>query len=461
MFHIDKGYEWLAFDISKKNFYLYILRVYALHSISTPRAMIEIKLQQQVAKIHRLNIYFILPDRALKSYGDDIKRLNNYCSVTLGLFEFRCLRRSGSNFSKLPQPFADALAKHNMVAALYDCDKQSGSYAFCNVDLAGDGDRVIDTIQTFVHDVCRRNIELIDAYVEQLKAASKERYNKRIEIYQYIQQRFRYAMKVVYMQKPQWRATDNTDIETLCSKIREVDAAIGAHKSDLYAQINADLTKYLTRANNSNKAVLAICKMEEYYGHITKSISDANLQALLVGTEMEIPTISAELVPTTLYGKSKKRYGIVISTDSVNTSVIFTVTNTAMLYFTALLRYKAGRPLYLKELFRPMRGGLSLKDKQLNKMLRTIYKTIIINEDTNAAEWIKKVGCKESKGHPLYQAKTNATVVINKAVDPAIANYCRLVSKSDERGESYYTFECPPENIRVDERLQKILDHLV
>jgi hypothetical protein len=144
-----------------------------------------------------------------------------------------------------------------------------------------------------------------------------------------------------------------------------------------------------------------------------------------------------------------------------------------MLYIAALLRYKAGRPLYLHELFNNSRGIQSKREGQRDKLrqwIKELYKIIVDMDNRTVDKWLKKISESVSvtdkslgvvrKTNPLYQAKSDANRCIKTALKlhSSATEYCLLQTKFDENNDSYYTFSCPVKNILVDENLIKLVD---
>lgn len=193
------------------------------------------------------------------------------------------------------------------------------------------------------------------------------------------------------------------------------------------------------------------------------------------------PLLYLRKIPTTHYRKKVERYGVLVNIEGKNVPIFFKDVDQQMLYISAMLRHKAGAPIYLHELFNNSRGGTQ-SDEQKRKFVKWIEKVYecVIDYAKNkvgyrsVATWLKKVADAGSpqveksngktilkkKANPLYQAKSDANRCVRTALRfyPTAMSYCMLQTKLDNNNYTYYTFYCPAENIRIDEDLQAIMD---
>ena len=180
------------------------------------------------------------------------------------------------------------------------------------------------------------------------------------------------------------------------------------------------------------------------------------------------PKIDICLITTTHYRKKAQKYGIVVTMEDAKIPIFFKDITQKMLYIAALLRYKAGSPLYLHELFNNSRGHLSRSNKQkalFKQWIKDLYNIVVDMDNRSVEAWLKKIPAKETmtsskKINPLYQAKSDANRCIKSALKlyPTYVSYCLLQTKFDKNNDSYYTFDCPVEKISVDENLQKLIE---
>ena len=106
--------------------------------------MIEVRHRQNILDIHPLVIYLMLSDSEYDRYSKNIKRINKYLGTTLGVFEYKCLRRSNADYSELPERFGNALRYSNVMVKLLGKQNNSNRYALDYIDLNTDGNSVLD-----------------------------------------------------------------------------------------------------------------------------------------------------------------------------------------------------------------------------------------------------------------------------------------------------------------------------
>jgi hypothetical protein len=204
---------------------------------------------------------------------------------------------------------------------------------------------------------------------------------------------------------------------------------------------------------------------------IKSSIDPSYLSKLKI---QRMPNLYIERIPTLRYKKEVMRYGVVVEIEGKRTPVMLNGTDQKMLYITALLRYKAGIPLYLHELYNNSRGSkaadIKVDRSKMKEWLTEVYNTIIDNDGNDAESWLNMVARagkqnlngeeKVRKSHPLPQAKSEANKRIENSLsgNPSAIDCCVLKTVMDENNVTYYSFDIPMEKIFLDEQLQHLLD---
>lgn len=187
-----------------------------------------------------------------------------------------------------------------------------------------------------------------------------------------------------------------------------------------------------------------------------------------------MPNLYIERIPTLRYKKEVMRYGVVVEIEGKRTPVMLNGTDQKMLYITALLRYKAGIPLYLHELYNNSRGSkaadIKIDRSKMKEWLTEVYNTIIDNDGNDAESWLNMVARagkqnlneeeKVRKSHPLPQAKSEANKRIENSLsgNHSAIDCCVLKTVMDENNATYYSFDIPMEKIFLDEQLQHLVD---
>ena len=190
--------------------------------------------------------------------------------------------------------------------------------------------------------------------------------------------------------------------------------------------------------------------------------------------ERKIPNLYIERIPTLRYKKEVMRYGVVVEIEGKRTPVMLNGTDQKMLYITALLRYKAGIPLSIHELYNNSRGSkaadIKVDRSKMKEWLTEVYNTIIDNDGNDAESWLNMVARagkqnlnreeKVRKSHPLPQAKSEANKRIENSLsgNQSAIDCCVLKTVMDENNVTYYSFDIPMEKIFLDEQLQHLVD---
>lgn len=183
---------------------------------------------------------------------------------------------------------------------------------------------------------------------------------------------------------------------------------------------------------------------------------------LRMGTsEIQISTKEVEIEH---YRKSVRRYGIELSIEGGVIPVYFGDKTQTILYFAALIRFKMQRPLYLHELYKNSNGSRSIyKREKTYKWLAQIFDAVF-GKTALFDKWAYPVRDGEPQPRPsrdFHQAKSAITTKLSEALGKdnyLLTELCILQIATDANGDSYYTFNCEPGDIILDERSQKLYD---
>ena len=174
--------------------------------------------------------------------------------------------------------------------------------------------------------------------------------------------------------------------------------------------------------------------------------------------------ISTKEVDIEHYRKSVRRYGIELSIEDGVIPIYFGDKTQTILYFAALIRFKMQRPLYLHELYKNSNGSRSIyKREKTYKWLAQIFDAVF-GKTALFDKWAYPVRDGESQPRPsrdFHQAKSAITTKLSEALGEdnyLLTDLCALQIATDANGDSYYTFNCEPEDVILDERSQKLYD---
>lgn len=180
-------------------------------------------------------------------------------------------------------------------------------------------------------------------------------------------------------------------------------------------------------------------------------------------TEVANITIALKEISILRYRKPTTRYGIEISVNDAKVSMYIGDKTQTILYIAALIRFKMGKPLYLHELYRNSCGLHSIyKRGRTYEWLALIYKEIF-GQTGSFEEWAYPRDNDEETnprpGHDFNQAKSGIfnklKAILGDHLAFAVDRCCLSVAK-DENKDTYYTFNCSPEDIILDETAQKL-----
>ena len=354
--------------------------------------MIEVRHRQNILDIHPLVIYLMLSDSEYDRYSKNIKRINKYLGTTLGVFEYKCLRRSNADYSELPERFGNALRYSNVMVKLLGKQNNSNRYALDYIDLNTDGNSVLDAIRNFALNVCGEDIKLLEEYLDNKAARHTDEDRRGIDrIIAILEQ----ALNTKAGRRPKWE--DHTAIE-VCTARNESTCIPRSHDifssnvpsfgfmsrnigrqmpledddaelcddlpgADLFGDIRRILKSHNIESDETPEVAKEIYELVKARWDIDKEQSDKNAQAIVEGKPSEPPVISIELIPTTVYGRQREKYGVRITLGDSNIPVIFSHTDQMLLYITSLIRFKADYPLCLRELYRPVVGPLCATER--------------------------------------------------------------------------------------------------
>lgn len=223
----------------------------------------------------------------------------------------------------------------------------------------------------------------------------------------------------------------------------------------------------LTSSAQENKVKIKTAQQarEQYYSYYSQVGAERGVyKKALSAIGSQNVQISIKNIQTIHYRKPTTRYGIEISVNDAKASMYIGDTTQTILYIAALIRFKMGRPLYLHELYINSHGLYSIyKREKTYKWLALIYKEIF-GKTGSFEEWAYPIrdnddNPKPRPGHDFNQAKSGIfnklKAILGDHLAFAVDRCCLSIAK-DENKDTYYTFNCSPEDIIIDETAQKL-----
>lgn len=120
-----------------------------------------------ILNLNHMAIYLMLTAEEKGMYGEKLKRLNNFRSITHGIFRFEIVEKGDTPYEKLPKDMTRGAAKNcNVLVRLINSIHNTYCYGLDYVDLTEDEDKVRENLKEIVDDICRKNIYQLDILCE-------------------------------------------------------------------------------------------------------------------------------------------------------------------------------------------------------------------------------------------------------------------------------------------------------
>lgn len=129
---------------------------------STVTTMIKIFDEQNCLDLNYLAIYLMLTSDENALYGDKLKDLNRYSTLTKGIFHFYIIEKGETPYDKLPEEMIRNMRHYNVMVRLVDSIHDIYCYGLDEIDLEGDKPSILGQLKEFVEQVCKENINHLD-----------------------------------------------------------------------------------------------------------------------------------------------------------------------------------------------------------------------------------------------------------------------------------------------------------
>lgn len=170
--------------------------------------------------------------------------------------------------------------------------------------------------------------------------------------------------------------------------------------------------------------------------------------------------LSIERVPVSRYKREVMRYGIVVTVGDYSIPISFLGNDQTMLYLTALIRHKMGKPLYRHEFIKNSKGrGSAYHRDRSRAWFKSVYHTIISSERGSFDKWMANIQDPAKSGRALSQAKSQSCSIIGDKLEmsPEAKSAYMLQLETDADNNTYYTFACSPDSISLSIELQELI----
>lgn len=108
-------------------------------------------------------IYLMLTAEERMLYGDKLKRLNNYKSITRGIFHFEIVEKGDTPYENLPAEMTRGVAQNcNVLVRLVNSIHDTFCYGLDYIDLTQEETLIRENLKEFVDDICRKDITQLE-----------------------------------------------------------------------------------------------------------------------------------------------------------------------------------------------------------------------------------------------------------------------------------------------------------
>ena len=444
--------------------------------------------KERLINVNPLVIYFVLDESQCEEYKDNIRLLNNYVGFTRGIFKFEVVAKDDGEHSLLPRDISSEFASSNVFVRLVDSVDGAFRYLFTHIDLSADPDGVEESIIGFVLRACEENVSTLKSLCERLdgNSATCAQVDKAIHIFNKAIAKNRFRRGVWRSPFDEYR--DNcvfgftSSLGFNCDSSGPLEQAmpgfIQSGRMSTKAQRAYDLIKSEFDEDDMQDILTELLGAfgqapdVETSNHIAKgAVNDRYADNLKQDhysrfephqrprLKINIKRVSTRSLTTRAYGRVDKKYGVEIEVNDRSASIYFKSRDQTMLYITSLLRHKIGRPLYLYELYNNSFSGAKQTREKLKPWLMSVYNTIYPHANKSFDVWIS--GVDKNRGRPMHQGKSQLNTTIQSALSEMCEGmyYCVLNTQKDKNGNSYYSLNCSPEDIVLDNEMQQLYDN--
>lgn len=134
--------------------------------------MVKIFDDQNCLELNLLAIYLMLTSEEMALYGDKLKDLNRFSTLTKGIFHFYIIEKGETPYNKLPKEMIRNMRHYNVMARLVDSIHVIYCYGLDEIDLEEDKSSIIKQLQVFVEQVCKENIDHLDILSKRITSTS-------------------------------------------------------------------------------------------------------------------------------------------------------------------------------------------------------------------------------------------------------------------------------------------------
>ena len=326
--------------------------------------MVKIFDKQNCLNLTHLAIYLMLTTDEMALYGDKLKDLNRYSTLTKGIFHFYIIEKGETPYDKLPKEMIRNMRHFNVMARLVDSIHDIFCYGLDEIELEGDKSSIVEQLKVFVEQVCKENIDHLDILENRPTITSWAR-RKYLQSNNIVKELFETALKGENAGKAEGKELLQGEMISKNSKdsLEIAQLAVGSKKPQMWL---------------SEKER---CEREEPENppHITITVKNVVKPGIY-----------------TKDGQPKMGLGVELNIDGSIVPVVFKSTDQTFLYIITLMTNMESRLirrsdfLYINDVSNENEGNKSLRQrKSFNKWIKKRYQAMLFKRSFD--DWCQAI----------------------------------------------------------------------
>lgn len=377
--------------------------------------MITIDDEKRLLNLHYMAIYLMLTPEEIDQYGSKLQELNNFKSLTRGLFVFYVVKKSDTLYEKFPEGMIRAIRQNNLFIRLANTIHGAYCYGMDSIDLTLEAEALRNNLDSFVDEVCKKNINNLDILEHRITSSS------RAEILRY--------------------RSMNMVAEVF---LRARDRNYFSEEEAIYETIE----RYISSPSFADSHDIFEAYLANDIYRIDKDINETNKPSTHPSISVTIKYVPADKVRKN--GTTKKGLGMEYDINGQIVPVLFGSRDQFFLYAAVLMAQIEGKQLK-REHF------TSRVTPSTRKWLSEHFK--IFSFDENFDAWFEKVN-RHGKAARINDAKSK----INKILWDVLSknhkdayHYCCLITENPHSEKTCYKIDISKAQIHLDEAFQQKL----
>ena len=373
--------------------------------------MITINDDKHLLNLSHTVIFLMLTSDEHRKYGEKLKALYRYSTLTMGLFSFDIVEKGETPYEKLPEDMTRAASECNVLVRLINHIHGVYCYGLEKIDLSDDMDSIVRQLKMFVVEVCRRDIDNLDILIPRSSSVSTQ------------------AIK--------YYKAHNLFKEVFENALRE------------YAE---DARLALENATNSFDVAISHELMQ---GAVDNKRSSKNEQLRLeVEAPFTKPDISVSIKHNVNTGKKtktgnlKKGTGLEISINNERpTTLYFGSTPMTFLYIALLMAKMEDKKIRRRDFTRNV-------DKEVEKWLHVRYRALAFVKDYD--EFIDSANSHGRSAALIDDSKSKANNTLWKILPDKYKDayhYLCILTKNKRKPDSRYEIRIDGSKIKIDPKI--------